>query len=340
MRHVLCLFLLMLATQPACFAKNNSIADLFEKTKSSVVVVHTIQHKVDEQSAGTLVSSPSLGSGVLVDDQGHIMTAAHVVHTADRVRVAFVGDVRADAKVLSSDPIQDVALLKVENIPDNVKPVNLGDSDKTRVGEQVFIVGAPYGLDYSLSVGYISSRHKDGVKSNPNIKTEIFQTDAAINTGNSGGPMFNMRGEVVGIVSSIFTKSGGFEGLGFVVTANAASEVLFKHKTPWTGLAGVLLSGDVAKAFNVPQKFGYLVQTVAHDSPAEKTGLKEGKIPVKILGRPLVIGGDIILSVDGIDIDPRQPDNIRDHLASLEKGQEYSIRILRNGFKLDLKTVK
>ncbi len=264
------------------------------------------------------------------------MTAAHVVHTADTVRVAFIGDVRVDAKVISSDPVQDVALLKVDSIPKGVKPAKLADSDKTKVGEQVYVVGAPFGLDYSLSVGYISSRHKDGVQSNPNIKTELFQTDAAINTGNSGGPMFNMQGKVIGIVSSILSKSGGFEGVGFVVTANAAYDVLFKQKTAWTGLEGVLLSGDLAKAFNVPQKFGYLVQKVARGSPAQLTGLKEGTIPIKVLDRPLVIGGDIILSVDGIDVDARKPEAISDHLQTLKSGDQYTIRILRNGFKLDL----
>ena len=152
--------------------------------------------------------------------------------------------------------------------------------------------------------------------------------------------MFNMQGKVIGIVSSIFSKSGGFEGLGFVVTANAAKEVLFKHKTAWTGLEGILLSGELAKAFNVPQKYGYLVQKVARGSPAEETGLKEGTIPIKILERPMVIGGDIILSVDGIDVDARDPKAISEHLNAMKSGQKYSIRILRNGFKLDLVTHK
>lgn len=336
MYQIIQVFLLMLLCQSSSLARASSVADLFDRVKSAVVVVHTIQHEVAQDSAGTLVSAPSLGSGVLIDKQGHIVTAAHVVHTADRVRVAFIGDVRFDAKVVASDPLQDIALLKIEQIPDKIKPVPLSDSDKVRIGERVFIVGAPYGLDHSLSVGHISSRHKNGVKSNPNIKTELFQTDAAINTGNSGGPMFDMRGRVIGIVSSILSKSGGFEGLGFVVTANAANDALFEQKSAWTGLEGILLSDELARAFNVPQKSGYLVQKIAQGSPAEELGLKEGRIPVKIMGRPLVIGGDIILSVDNVDIDARTPTAIPEYLDSLKPGQEYTVRILRNGFKLGL----
>lgn len=339
MHKTVLIIMLLLLCQPVSLAGEPSVSDLFERVKSAVVVIHTIQHKVAEDSMGTLVSSPSLGSGVLVDDKGHIITAAHVVQTADRVRVAFIGDQRVDASIVSSDPIQDVAMLKTDTIPENAKPVVMTDSDKTRIGERVFIVGAPYGLDHSLSVGHISSRHRNGVKSNPNIKTELFQTDAAINTGNSGGPMFNMEGKVIGIVSSIMSKSGGFEGLGFVVTANAVKEALFNHKSAWTGLEGVVLSGDIARAFNVPQKYGYLVQKVARNSPAQQIGLKEGSIAVRIQNRPLVIGGDIILSVAGIPIEPGSPTVIRDYLDSLKPGQEYTVRILRAGVHLDLKAV-
>ncbi|MCZ6802560.1 MAG: trypsin-like peptidase domain-containing protein, partial [Proteobacteria bacterium] len=117
--------------------------------KSAVVVVYTVQYDAASDSDGNLVSSPSLGSGALIDDKGHIITAAHVIQTADRVRVAFLGDRRFDAKVISSNPINDVALLKIDEIPDDIKPVTLADSDKVRIGDRVFLVGAPYGMDNS-----------------------------------------------------------------------------------------------------------------------------------------------------------------------------------------------
>jgi serine protease Do len=330
MRKLLCIFLL-LSNSLHCLSEEQSLADLFESVKSSVVVVYTVEYDAQKDDKGNLVSLPSLGSGVLVDDQGHIVTAAHVVQTADKVRVAFVGDRRFDAKIISSDVINDVALLKIEEIPNDVTPIVLADSDKVRVGDRAFIVGAPYGLDYSLSAGYISSRHKDGIKNNPSIRTELFQTDAAINTGNSGGPMFNMQGEIIGIVSSLLSKSGGFEGLGFIVTSNAAKEVLFNRRPTWTGLQGVLITGDLAKGLNVPQKHGYLVQKVASGSPADELGIEAGNIMIKIQGVSLLIGGDIILGVDNIYVSSETPSAIQEHLDSMKPGQEYTVSILRSG---------
>ncbi len=320
-----------------CFAEEQSLPDLFERVKSAVVIVYTVQYDAASDSNGNLVSLPSLGSGALIDDKGHIITAAHVIQTADRVRVAFLGDRRFDAKVISSNPINDVALLKIDEIPDDVKPVALADSDKVRIGDRVFLVGAPYGLDNSLSVGYISSRHEGGIKSNRGIKTELFQTDAAINTGNSGGPMFNMQGKIIGIVSSLLTKSGGFEGLGFVVTSNAAKEVLFNRRSTWTGLDGVLISGELAKGLNIPQRHGYLVQRVASGSPADKIGIEGGKITIHIQGKPLFIGGDIILAVDNVHVTAENPTAIQDYLESMKLGQEYTVSILRAGTILKLK---
>jgi len=337
MKKLLCIFLLLISKPTICFAEEQSISDLFDIVKSAVVIVYTVKYDAKQDSKGKLVSLPSLGSGVLVDDQGHIVTAAHVVQTADSVRVAFIGDRRFDAKIISSDPINDVALLKIEEIPDDVTPIALADSDKVRIGDRAFIVGAPYGLDHSLSVGYISSRHKDGIKNNPSIKTELFQTDAAINTGNSGGPMFNMQGKIIGIVSSLLTKSGGFEGLGFIVTSNAAKEVLFNRRPTWTGLEGVLITGELAKGLNVPRKHGYLVQKVASGSPADELGIEAGKITIKIQGISLLIGGDIILAVDNIDVSPITPSAIQEHLDSMKPGQEYTVSILRAGTVLKLK---
>jgi S1-C subfamily serine protease len=169
-------------------------------------------------------------------------------------------------------------------------------------------------------------------------RSEFFQTDAAINEGNSGGPMFNMHGEVIGIVSHIVSRSGGFEGLGFVVTSNLARKLLLERSPFWSGMEGFLLSGEMAKIFNVPQPAGLLVQRIAPHSPASQLGLRPGTLAAVIEGEPLVVGGDIILEVQGV---PFIPDGssytvIRERLTSLKPGDKITVLVLRDGRKEEL----
>lgn len=156
------------------------------------------------------------------------------------------------------------------------------------VGDQVIVVGAPYGLSHSLSVGWISARWAPSAMYKAIPLAEFFQTDASINTGNSGGPMFSMAGEVIGIVSHTISKSGGSEGLGFVVTMNTARQLLLEPRSIWSGLEGQLLSSELADLFNLPPKtFGFLVKAVAKGSPAEGMGVKGGFKTATVDGQPL-----------------------------------------------------
>jgi S1-C subfamily serine protease len=167
---------------------------------------------------------------------------------------------------------------------------------------------------------------------------ELFQTDAAINQGNSGGPMFNMRGEVIGIVSHMLSVSGGFDGLGFAVTSNAARELLLERDAFWGGLASYRLEGRLAQAFNVPQSHGWLVQVVAKGSPAQRLGLRGGNIPATIGDEQLLVGGDIILAVQGIPVDGHDPIAIRKALVGLKAGDAIVVKVLRDGQVLKLET--
>ena len=171
-----------------------------------------------------------------------------------------------------------------------------------QVGDDVFVVGAPYGLSHSLTVGHVSGRHisKEMIAGLSNL--EILQTDAAINQGNSGGPMFNMAGEVVGIVSQILSRSGGFEGLGFAVTTNVARKLLFNNRSFWSGVDAYMLTDDLARIFNLPQAAGLLVMRAAENSPASDLRLEAGTVRANIGGAELIVGGDIILEVAGIPI--------------------------------------
>ena len=321
-------------TRPAAA---DSLSEVFKRVDDAVVVVHTSERVVTSDSNRTPVSTQSLGSGVLVAG-GKVLTAAHVVQTADAVAVEFPGEVRVRARVVASDPAADLALLQLERMPANVKPVELGDSDKAEVGDEVFVVGAPFGITHTLTVGHVSARRKSNITSAGMVETELFQTDAAINRGNSGGPMFNMRGEVIGVVSHIVSTSGGSEGLGFVVTSNVARDLLFSRPSGWSGIEGYLLRGDLARAFNVPAPgVGLLVQRVAAGSPAERLGVRGGSVTATIEEEQLVLGGDVILAVQGVALGSAGAyENIRQRLSALTAGGSLRIAVLRRGEIIEL----
>lgn len=325
----------VLALALSSSASATDFGDLFEKTDPAVVVIYTTERVPSQQSRTGEVASEGLGSGVLIDDEGHIMTAAHVVQTADFIQVEFVDGQKITAVVVSSDPLKDVALLKLDQMPERTKPARLGDSDKVRIGDEVYVIGAPYGLTHTLTTGHVSARHRYDGTMMDGVQAEVFQTDAAINQGNSGGPMFNTRGEVIGIVSYIRSQSGGSEGLGFAVTANASYEALFERRMIWSGMSGVLVSGALAEALNVPQGHGFLVQQVAARSPAERLGLKPSRLVAVIEGQPMHIGGDIILAVNGIPISPAMQ-QYRGKLREMQVGPTVPLRILRSGEVIEL----
>jgi serine protease Do len=313
-------------------AAEPSLSEVFKRVDDAVVVVHTSERVVTRDSNRTPVSMQALGSGVLVDD-GKVLTAAHVVQTADAVAVEFPGNVRIRARIVASDPAADLALLQLERVPQGAKPVQLGDSDKSEVGDEVFVVGAPFGITHTLTVGHVSARRKSNITSDGMVETELFQTDAAINRGNSGGPMFNLRGEVIGVVSHIVSTSGGSEGLGFVVTSNVARELLFDRPTAWSGVEGYLLRGDLARAFNVPAPgVGLLVQRVAAGSPAERLGIRGGSLTATIEDEELVLGGDVIVAVQGIAFGSADAyQNIRRRLSAIPPGGTIRLAVLRRG---------
>ena len=188
-----------------------------------------------------------------------------------------------------------------------------------------------------MTVGHISARRVANQVCGGLSQAELFQTDAAINTGNSGGPMFNIDGEVIGIVSSMISKSGGYEGLGFVVTSNMAKLLVLQQRSMWSGFEGFLLTDMLAQVFNLPQPMGILVQRVAENSPAQRLGLRGGSIRAQIEGQELILGGDIILGVEGIRLnDAAAREKIRRYVAGLTPGEELTVTVLRGGKRVDL----
>jgi S1-C subfamily serine protease len=268
--RLVALLSVVLIPVPAGAAEAPSLSEVFKRVDDSVVVVRTREKNPLPSTMTEAASVAGLGSGVLISDAGEVLTAAHVVQAADEVGVEFVGGEIIRAKVISSEPAADVALLRLDRMPRGRIPVAaLGDSDKVEVGEPIFVVGAPLGITHTLTAGHISARRRPKATLGGMSLAEFFQTDAAINQGNSGGPMFNMAGQVIGVVSHIISRSGGSEGLGFAVTSNLARQVLLEEKSVWSGLDGYLLSGDLARVFNLPPPgVGMLVQRIAERSPS------------------------------------------------------------------------
>ena len=326
------------------------LRDAFRKVNHAVVTVRTKRVEVAPAADEPMGIIDGLGSGVLISNDGKVLTAAHVVQTADVAIVEFPDGQVIIARVIGSDIRSDVALLQLKEMPKGVAPVTLGDSDKVEVGDQVFVIGAPYGISQTLSVGHLSGRHQ--LPSNESAtRVEFLQTDAAINGGNSGGPMFDMDGNVIGIVSTIMSHSGGSEGLAFAASANTAKQLLLERKPFWSGIDGLVVTGPLAKALNLPQAAGVLVQRIGDGSIGSRLGINPGTMRVTIRGTDILLGGDVILGVNNIGvIDPRSAqslgsftsdenyERIYNSVSALKPGDPLVVTVFREGKVLQLTT--
>ena len=229
----------------------------------------------------------SLGSGFIIDKNGTIITNNHVINNADDI-VVKVGDKEYNAKIIGADPYADIAVLKIDS-KDIFKPVKFGNSDKARVGDWVIAIGNPFGLGGTVTSGIISARNRD---INLTRYDDFIQTDASINQGNSGGPLFNLKGDVVGVNTAIIGQ-GGSIGIGFAIPANAASDVidqLIKYgetRRGWLGVRIQEVTKEIADIEGLKNTQGALVASVGEKSPADKSGLKAGDIILKFDGKKI-----------------------------------------------------
>jgi len=231
------------------------------------------------------------GSGFIISSDGYIMTNNHVVGDADKVTVQLLDGREYEAKIIGTDPPTDVALIKID-ADEKLPALKLGDSDLLEVGDWVLAFGNPFGLSHTLTAGIVSAKGRSGIGLND--FENFIQTDAAINPGNSGGPLVNLDGEVIGMNSAIFTRSGGYMGIGFAIPINMAKNIrqqLVKHGGVTRGRLGVYiqdLNKDLAESFGIDQREGILVAQVMADSPAEKAGLEQGDVILKLNDKKVV----------------------------------------------------
>ena len=312
----------------AAHAEEPDFAALYEASSSSVVTIYTAGVNPDSHR-----TERGLGSGVLIEED-RVITAAHVIQTAQSIEVHFKDGTRVPAVVMASLESSDIALLRLLDTHPDPVIATLADSNNTRVGEPVFIIGSPFGISQTLSVGHLSGRMTRGMLAGGS-DIEFLQTDTAINTGNSGGPMFNVHGEVIGIVSFILSKSGGFDGIGFATSSNTAREALLHSSGLLAGFEGIVLDETLTRLLNLPEP-GLLLQRVVKGSIAEKAGLRAGTIPAKIGNQTLMLGGDVIVAIVGlICANPHDFEALRNKTA-LDDQNTYSLRILRDGQEMEL----
>jgi serine protease Do len=285
----------------------------------------------------------ALGSGFVYDAQGDIVTNNHVVAGATKITVTFADGVEAAATVVGASPDADLAVIRVEGAANELHPLTLGASDALKVGEGVVAIGNPFGQAGSMSTGIVSGLGRlldDGGTSasggNYSIP-DIVQTDAAINPGNSGGPLLDLGGNVIGVNTAIDSASGSNSGVGYAIPADIVAQVVpalikdGKYQAPYLGISGVSLGSDLATANKLDANTrGVLVAEVTSGGPADKAGLKGSSQNTTVDGLPTVIGGDVIVSVDGQPV--KQFDDLLSYLfRHTAVGQQITLGVLRNG---------
>ena len=265
--------------------------------------------------------STSLGSGVIVSKEGHILTNQHVVAGMTEIRIQLPDGRNLPATLIGSDPATDIAVLRIE--APNIEPLPLGDSDALRVGQQIFAIGNPYGLKETVTRGIVSAK---GRHTASDYSIESIQHDAAVNQGNSGGPLLNIRGEIVGINSAIFSRTGGWQGISFAIPVNSVRRVLEaivkkgRVVRSYLGVAMQEINPTLARSFGLPDVQGAIITEVVPESPAAQAGLR---------------AGDVIRSFNGRRVEAMQ--QFQQLIAGTDVGQEVELGFLRQGAAMKVK---
>ncbi|MFH1623906.1 MAG: trypsin-like peptidase domain-containing protein [Pseudomonadota bacterium] len=277
------------------------------------------------------------GSGSIIDKNGHILTNYHVVSNAKRLEVTMDDGSKWQATLVGADPDSDLAIIKIDAPRDVLKVIPMGDSKDLKVGQKVLAIGNPFGLDRTLTTGIISSLGRTLRTQTGLVIEDVIQTDAAINPGNSGGPLLNSKGEIIGINSAIFSPTGASIGIGFAIPVHTAKLIIPELITkgyvahPWMGVTLQILVPQFAKILGLKVNRGAMIVEVVAGGPADKAGLRGGSQRVQIGNSILIIGGDVITAIDGVEV--RTTDDLMKYLKGLKPGKEIELTVIRGSEK-------
>jgi S1-C subfamily serine protease len=329
-----------------------SINEIYRRSAPGVVQIVSTGKPTQQTDPffGTPFSTPgqqALGSGFVLDKEGHIVTNYHVVQGAAKIQVGFSNNASYSAKIVGTDPSTDIAVLKVNARTRALTPLPLGDSDRVRVGDEVVAIGNPFGLDRTATAGIISAIQRKITAPNGFSIDHALQTDAPINHGNSGGPLIDSGGDVIGVNSQIETGTtngnDGNVGIGFAIPSNTVKDVVAqilksgKVEHAYLGVTLQDLSSNVVSVFHLPVSSGILIESVQSGTAAAKAGLKGGATNVTVAGQDYRMGGDIIVGAEGKAV--RTTDQLRDVISAHKPGDKITLQIFRGSKKLTV-TVK
>jgi S1-C subfamily serine protease len=324
-----------------------TIAQIYARAASGVVQITSRSGVQDDTSSvfpfGTPESQPqqALGSGFVVDKTGHIVTNYHVIEGADQIEVSFSNKDTLRATLVGSDPSTDIAVLRVEASSRGLTPLELGNSGSVRVGDPVVAIGNPFGLARTATAGIVSAVQERTITAPNGYPIDhVIQTDAPINSGNSGGPLLNDRAQVIGVNSQIASAQGslGNVGIGFAVPSNTVKEVVTQLietgavDRAYLGIAGSSVTEELARVFRLPVDAGVLVESVAPGTAAARAGLQGGTDSTVVAGESYTLGGDVIVAVAGKRVTSLE--ELRDQLANHKPGETVKLQIYRGARSL------
>jgi S1-C subfamily serine protease len=323
------------ATDDSCTAPLTSV---FKQVSPAVVFISAVSINPYRMSDRV---EHIVGSGFIVDRSGLILTNSHVVFGRQLIDVTLDDGSTVPAQLIGADPIFDVALLRIPKPTQGaLNIVDLGDSDRVQVGEEVIAIGNPLGLDQSLTRGVISAINRVLPETFFSLQEPLLQMDTPVNPGNSGGPLVNRCGQVVGITTSVIPDA---QNIGFSIPINMAKSLVpalmkdGKIIRPWLGFHGQYMENGLQELFRFPLVQGFLIEVVEPGSPAEKVGLQGGQLELTLAGRDFLIGGDVITKVNGTSL--ASPDKLLQALNSLHVGSKLRLQIFRQGKYLDVSYV-
>ena len=326
------------------------VADIYRRSGPGVVqITSTSSGEAGSDAFGNTVpgqAQSALGSGFVIDKEGHVVTNFHVVEGADEIEVSFSNQDTVKATVVGTDPSTDLALLKVEADAKALTPLALADSDDVEVGEPVVAIGNPFGLERTVTAGIVSALQREVRAPNSFTIDHVIQTDAPINSGNSGGPLIDAEGRVIGVNSQIETGNGGGGnvGIGFAVPSNTVKSVVAQLlddgqvDRAYLGVTLQDVDADVAEVLRLPADEGVLVGAVQDGSPADRAGLEGGETQVVVAGESYQVGGDMIVEIDGKDV--TTVDALREAISAHDPGETVEVTVVRADGERETVSVK